>query len=97
MRLFTGDILAIASSEGRVFTAGADGSLRSWTITRAGELQEGPCRERSHEGRVSACVIADGRVFTVSYDGSVKVCPTCSFRCWGHAQAACLESAYPTS
>ena len=28
MKLFTGDILAIAASKGRVFTVGADGSLR---------------------------------------------------------------------
>ncbi|GLI65908.1 hypothetical protein VaNZ11_009555 [Volvox africanus] len=72
VRLFTGDILAIAASDGRVFTAGADGSLRSWIITRAGDLQEGPSRERAHDGRVSACAIAGGRVFTVSYDGSIK-------------------------
>ncbi|GIL63909.1 hypothetical protein Vafri_17918 [Volvox africanus] len=72
VRLFTGDILAIAASDGRVFTAGADGSLRSWIITRAGDLQEGPSRERAHDGRVSACTIAGGRVFTVSYDGSIK-------------------------
>ncbi|EFJ41205.1 hypothetical protein VOLCADRAFT_98872 [Volvox carteri f. nagariensis] len=72
VRLFTGDILAIAASDGRVFTAGADGSLRSWIITRSGDLQEGPSRERAHDGRVSACTVANGRVFTVSYDGSVK-------------------------
>ncbi|GLC40246.1 hypothetical protein PLESTB_001309500 [Pleodorina starrii] len=72
VRLFTGDILAIAASDGRVFTVGADGSLHSWNITRAGDLQAGPSQDKAHEGRVSACTISGGRVFTVSYDGSVK-------------------------
>lgn len=73
VRLFTGDILAIEASDGRVFTAGADGSLRSWVIPRSGGLEEGPARERAHEGRVAACVAEGGRVYTVSYDGSIKV------------------------
>eukprot|EP00198_Chlamydomonas_reinhardtii_P010251 XP_001699588.1 predicted protein [Chlamydomonas reinhardtii] len=72
VRLFTGDILAIAASQGQVFTAGADGSLRSWTISRSGELEAGPAVEKAHEGRVVACLVSEGRVYTTSYDGSIK-------------------------
>lgn len=73
-RLFTGDILAIATAKGRVYTAGADGSLRSWVIPRSGSgaLEEGPAVERAHEGRVSACLVHGGVVYTTSYDGSIK-------------------------
>lgn len=57
----------------QVFTAGADGSLRSWTISRSGELEAGPAVEKAHEGRVVACLVSEGRVYTTSYDGSIKV------------------------
>ena len=41
--LFTGDILALAASgDGRrVFTAGADGSVRAWGVSRGGGKKEG--------------------------------------------------------
>ncbi|KAG2489448.1 hypothetical protein HYH03_012084 [Edaphochlamys debaryana] len=85
VKLFTGDILAIAASKGQVFTAGADGSLRTWAITSRGELEAGPVVEKAHEGRVAACVVHEGRVFTASYDGSVK--------CWSARTLALLAEA----
>ncbi|GBG00335.1 hypothetical protein Rsub_13105 [Raphidocelis subcapitata] len=76
--LFTGDILAIAATERRVFTAGADGSVRAWALGskkdggREGELRELAGREKAHEGRVTALAVAGSLLFSVSYDGSIK-------------------------
>jgi WD40 repeat protein len=71
--LATGDILRIATGGGRVFTAGADGSLRSWLLPKAGHMQPGISREKAHEGqRVTALAYHAGMVYTVSYDGMIK-------------------------
>lgn len=76
--LFTGDILAIAATDTRVFTAGADGSVRAWVIGRQkdggkeGELRELASREKAHDGRVTALAVAGSLVFSVSYDGRIK-------------------------
>jgi WD40 repeat protein len=77
--LFTGDILAIAAAGKRVFTAGADGSVRAWALGskgkegREGELRELASREKAHDGRVTALAAAGSLVFSVSYDGRIKV------------------------
>ena len=39
--LFTGDILALAATERRVFTAGADGSVRAWAAAGGGGRKDG--------------------------------------------------------
>ncbi len=57
-----------------MFTAGADGSLRSWLLPKAGHMQPGISREKAHEGqRVTALAYHAGMVYTVSYDGMIKV------------------------
>ncbi len=68
-----------AATDNRVFTAGADGSVRAWALGRAkdgakdGELRELASRERAHDGRVAALAVAGSLVFSVSYDGRIKV------------------------
>jgi len=71
-KLFTGDILAIATGQDKVFTCGADGSLRSWTISKTGELVEGAVREKAHEGRATALAVHGSMVYTAGYDGNIK-------------------------
>jgi hypothetical protein len=71
--LFTGDILAIAAKDGRVVTAGADGSLHTWALGKGGELVAGPAREKAHEGRVTDVLLSGPLVYSVSYDGALKV------------------------
>lgn len=86
--LYTGDILAVAASGRRVFTAGADGSVRAWAIggngrnggssgggsggKGEGELREVASREKAHDGRATALAVAGSLVFSVSYDGRIK-------------------------
>jgi WD40 repeat protein len=72
--LFTGDILAIAASGPRVFTAGADGSVRAWSGAGSGrsELREVAARDKAHAGRATALAAAGPLVFSVSYDGAIK-------------------------
>jgi WD40 repeat protein len=73
-KLFTGDILAIAANDKRVFTAGADGSLRCWTIGKgSGELAEAAVREKAHDGRITALVVRGSLLYSAGYDGTIKV------------------------
>lgn len=72
-KLFTGDILAIACGDKRVFTAGADGSLRCWGIGKNGELSEAAAREKAHEGRITALVVSGSLLYSAGYDGNIKV------------------------
>lgn len=71
-KLFTGDILAIATGGDKVFTAGADGSLRTWTLGKGGELVEAAVREKAHDGRATGLAVVGNLVYSVSYDGSIK-------------------------
>lgn len=76
--LFTGDILALAATKDRVFTAGADGSVRAWAIGskrdgKEGEIRELAGRDKAHDGRVTALAVAGRLLFSVSYDGRIKV------------------------
>lgn len=70
--LFTGDILGIATGGGKVYTAGVDGSIRSWSITKQGELIEAGNRDKAHDGRVTAILWHQNILFSVSYDGDIK-------------------------
>jgi WD40 repeat protein len=72
-KLFTGDILAIACADKQVFTAGADGSLRSWSIGKLGELTVGVVREKAHDGRITALLVHGSLIYSAGYDGSIKV------------------------
>lgn len=67
-----GDIQAIATGSNRVYTCGADGSLRSWTIGKGGELSESTAREKAHGDRATALVYHKNVLFSASYDGCVK-------------------------
>lgn len=70
-KLFTGDILHIATGGGKVYTCGADGSLRSWIITKQGPLIESTFREKAHKDRVVAAVHHKDLLYSVSYDGAL--------------------------
>jgi WD40 repeat protein len=72
-KLYTGDILAIATGGDKVFTCGADGSLRSWTVSKTGELVEGAVREKAHDGRATALAVHGSLVYSAGYDGNIKV------------------------
>lgn len=52
--LYTGDVQGLATGGGRLFSCGADGSIRSWTVGRKGELTPAAAREQAHAGRVAA-------------------------------------------
>lgn len=68
-----GDILSLAVGGERVFAAVADGSIRSWSIGKNGELTEAAGRERAHKDRVTAVRYACGFLFSASHDGAVKM------------------------
>lgn len=70
--LFTGDILGVAAGGSKVFTCGADGSIRSWNISKTGALTDGAVREKAHDGRISAIVWHKNFVYSVGYDGNIK-------------------------
>ncbi|KAG7674834.1 hypothetical protein KSW81_002345 [Nannochloris sp. 'desiccata'] len=67
-----GDILAMTASKTTVFTAGSDGSIRSFTIGKSGGLTPAACRPKAHNDRVCALVLDGGILFSASYDGSIK-------------------------
>lgn len=72
-KLFKGDILAIACGDKRVFTAGADGVLRSWSIGKTGELMEAAVREKAHDGRITSIMVNASLLYSAGYDGTIKV------------------------
>lgn len=67
-----GDILAMVASKDRLFTAGSDGSIRSFTIGKKGGLTPAACRPKAHGDRVTSLVLDRGILFSSSYDGSIK-------------------------
>jgi len=74
VKLFTGDIIAIAAGKGRVYTGGVDGSIRSWDIDKnTGALTEASVREKAHDGRIRRLVLHNGFVYSCSSDGSIKM------------------------
>jgi WD40 repeat protein len=86
--LFTGDILAVAAGAGRVFSAGADGSLHSWTVGKGGELAEAAARERAHDGRVTALLLDGSLLYSAGYDGAIKAWDITSLKLVLEAKAA---------
>lgn len=72
MKLFKEDILCITAHAGKIFTCGADGSLRSWKINKQGDLTESASREKAHDGRVTQIVAHNSILYSVSYDGALK-------------------------
>jgi pleiotropic regulator 1 len=73
-----------------VFTAGADGSLRSWALdSKSGQLSDSAVREKAHEGRVTGLVWHKGMVYSVSYDGNLKVRGSARRTPWLAGRALC--------
>lgn len=72
-KLFKGDILSIACGDKRVFTAGADGVLRSWNMGKTGELTEAAVREKAHDGRITSILVNGSLLYSAGYDGTIKV------------------------
>ena len=71
MSLFTGDIQGLAAGGGRVFSCGADGSIRSWEVGKKGELSEGAARDKAHKERVSAILYHSVRPNSDPYNWNI--------------------------
>ena len=54
LNIYTGDVQGLATGDGRMFSCGADGSIRSWNVGKKGELIPAAARDKAHKGRVSA-------------------------------------------
>lgn len=67
-----GDILALAATKERVYTAGADGSIHSFNIDKKGDLTVAATVAKAHTDRVTALALTDGLLFSTSYDGTVR-------------------------
>lgn len=67
-----GDILALAATKTRIFTAGADGSIRAFDIGKKGELTAAVADTKAHSDRVTGLALSGDLLFSCSYDGSVK-------------------------
>jgi pleiotropic regulator 1 len=83
-----GDILALAATRTGVYTAGADGALRAFSVGKAGELTEVAARPRAHNDRVTALALAGNLLISSSYDGSLKAWDPASLEIVVGAQAA---------
>jgi pleiotropic regulator 1 len=71
--VYTGDIQGLVTGGGRLFSCGADGSIRSWQVGKKGELTPGAARDKAHKERISAILYKSGFLYSVSLDGSVKM------------------------
>ena len=60
--VFTGDIQGLTTGAGRLFSCGADGSIRSWIIEKKGGLTPSVMREKAHKERVSAVIYKSVRL-----------------------------------
>ncbi|KAI8477203.1 MAG: WD40-repeat-containing domain protein [Monoraphidium minutum] len=77
--LFTGDILALAATRNRVFTAGADGSVRAWALGGAcggaggsgGGGGHGGCKDGELKELASREKAHDGRVTALAVAGNL--------------------------
>eukprot|EP00798_Chlamydomonas_sp_ICE-L_P020608 gene20608-27408_t len=74
VKLDHGDILAMAADKKRVFTAGADGAVRSWRVAdkNNGQLVEGTAVLDAHEGRACTLVLHGDYLFSSGCDGIIK-------------------------
>eukprot|EP01024_Parvocaulis_polyphysoides_P040815 TRINITY_DN37255_c0_g2_i1.p1 TRINITY_DN37255_c0_g2~~TRINITY_DN37255_c0_g2_i1.p1 ORF type:complete len:367 (-),score=29.34 TRINITY_DN37255_c0_g2_i1:216-1316(-) len=79
--LYTGDVLALVASNERLVACCADGSLRTWTIQKNGDLTDQVNCERAHDGRVTGAVLFKGLLYTIGFDGVLRAwCPE-SLKC----------------
>lgn len=72
IQLFTGDVLGLATGKNHLYSCGADGSIRSWEISKKGELVEVAAREKAHKDRVTGIMFHNNFLYSVSYDGHLK-------------------------
>lgn len=85
--VFTGDIQGLTTGAGRLFSCGADGSIRSWTIGKKGELTSSVMREKAHKDRVSAVVYKSVHCFC-AYNIQAEVGRNRQFKTLKHKSAA---------
>jgi WD40 repeat protein len=67
-----GDVLAMVAGKDRLYTAGADGSVRSFVFGKKAGLTPAACRPKAHGDRVCALALGPGLLYSASYDGSIK-------------------------
>lgn len=88
LKIFRGDILALACAGDALFAGVADGSIHAWHIPGGGQPEETPgrweavcARESAHNGRVTS-VQSGGPAFlvTAGLDGMVRVWDTGALR-----------------
>lgn len=71
---FTGDIVSATTGGGRLFTAGANGAIRCWSIdSKTGHLTLITSNETAHTGRVPGLAWRAGFLYTASADGTVRM------------------------
>ena len=77
LKIFRGDILALACSHGTLFAGVADGSIHCWQV---GMISNSPQMkwktqqlQGAHDGRVTALATAGPWLFSAGQDGMVKV------------------------
>lgn len=61
LAIYTGDVQGLAAGGGRLYSCGADGSIRAWRIGKKGDLAPIAARDKAHKERVSAIVHAQVR------------------------------------
>eukprot|EP00955_Chlamydomonas_euryale_P038044 350971-Chlamydomonas_euryale.AAC.2 len=67
------EVAILTAGSGRVYAAGADGSLRAWSIDRdTGALSELAAVEGAHKGRVVGLRRHKGRLYSASADGVLR-------------------------
>jgi len=66
--------LAITAGKGYVYTAGADGSLRSWSVDKStGAMSEWAMQEGAHDGRICVLVLHEDRLYSSGVDGVIRM------------------------
>ena len=66
--------MAIAAGKGYVYTAGADGSLRSWSVDKAtGDMAEWAMQEGAHDGRICVLVLHGDHLYSSGVDGVIRM------------------------
>lgn len=57
-----------------MFTAGADGSLRSWSVDKpTGTMTEWAVQEGAHDGRIAALMLSGERLYSGGADGVIRM------------------------
>lgn len=68
-----GDILAACTGNSHLFTAGANGVLRSFAISKTGEATRAFTNKAAHTDRVTGIAWHKGFLYTASADGSLRM------------------------